>query len=550
MRKLSPGCIAGIAASYAVFCLVASKWWFLDKTYVSQLRRGSAKTDFLLLLSYAAIFLCCSLFLRNRKSLKPLKFKKIKAFVKIFAALAVCVILIVPAVDEEKYHWEPLLAGLDYVHHYEKASDYYEYRAEMDEVLTVVRDDMKSEGLTGFAGITRNFSRSYNEAIGLNYRSMAHYSSAFNRKVNEFLGHFGYSCAYLWNLDFGATAVTDSIFGMKYLLNGNLIWMWDEDRLIEVGSTAPPSEYTKIGNVEGVFETQIYRNDFAVDGPFIMSGDASGADFKGNYFSNQNKLIKLCSGIDADVFKQVGTDHVTLTTSPHVSQKPDEPDKYTGAGGFLEYSVELTDGGVLYAYFQSGGSQGNPKLFVHLDGNITDPIFLFRGETNCVQRLGSARPDGKVTFSIEVSKTVDTSGFMFYVLDTDALKLHTDAIKAKSLNITKFGSGYIKGELGSAAQDGGTMLIQVAYDPGWTVKADGKKVKTGALADGLLTAEIPAGTKSVVLVYRARGQVAGIALSCAALLFCACMIAVKIIKKRRLAAQAKAVPEVRPVDFQ
>ena len=140
---------------------------------------------------------------------------------------------------------------------------------------------------------------------------------------------------------------------------------------------------------------------------------------------------------------------------------------------------------------------------------------------------------------------------MFYVLDEDMLKQHMDAIKAASLNITKFGTGYIKGSFtdGSAAANGGYLLLPAAYDQGWTVKADGGKVSTSSLDGGLLVAKIPAGTKNVELRYRAKGQVAGTLLSISAFVFCASAIAATLIKKRRKRLDAGALNDPEPVDF-
>ncbi len=545
MSRQSPGNIAGVIALLFALGTAAVKMKH-DAPDPSHVRR-----QLTLVLIYSAIFICCSLVIKAKRKTTELKFKKAAAFAKIFAAGALSLILIAPSVNEEKYHWEPLLKGLDRAHHYEDASAYVDYRKEIGEVLTAIRKDMKEQGLTGFSGISRNFSRSYNEAIGLGYRSMAHYSSAFNRSVNTFLDKFGYSCAYLWNLDFGATAVTDSLFGMNYFLNGRNIYLWDEDELIETGSTVPPAEYLKIGSVSGAFDVDIYRNEYAVPGPFIMSGDPSELTLKGNYFSNQNELIKLCSGIDRNVFKQLDRNNVTVSLSQNVSERPDEKGFYAGSGGLIDFLVELPEGGVLYAYFPGYGSEGNPKLFVRDGAELSDPIKLFRGETNCIQRLGSAGPGEKISFTIEIARSVNTNGFMFYVLDTEALKVHMDAVKARALDITGFGTGRIKGRLPEGSTgEGGTMLIQVAYDQGWVVKADGKRVETASLADGLLTAVVPAGAKTVELIYRARGQTAGIVLSASALIFCALCIAAKIIKKRKKTATVTDDELVSPVDFQ
>ena len=177
------------------------------------------------------------------------------------------------------------------------------------------------------------------------------------------------------------------------------------------------------------------------------------------------------------------------------------------------------------------------RLRVIRNGVPGEELTLYRGETNCIQRLGQYAPGEKAVFEFELSSgALYTQDNLFYVLDTQVLQEQTDAMKARALTITKFGSGYIRGTLPDAASGGGTMLIQVPYNAGWTVKADGVKVQTAALLEGLLTAEIPAGTKTVEIRFRAKGELPGLALSGAALVFCAASMLAAVIKKRRFSA--------------
>ena len=506
--------------------------------------------QFALALIFAALIIALSLLMKFYR-LKKRNTYALKTAAGLFCALALSVTVIVAAVREETYHWKPLLEGLDRAHHYETAESYITYKKEMSEALGIVDKDRNALGLSKYSGISQNFSRSYNEAVGFGYRSVAHYSSAFNRSVNDFLGKLGYSCAYLWNLDFGATAVTDSIFGLKYYLSGNGILAWDAEELVERGSPALPYEYEKIGSVDGEFGIDIYRNPYAADGPFLLGADPYGFSLTNNYFENQNALIKLCSGLSGDVFKPLDRGYITLTLPAFLTGKNGEDGNYRGSGAELEYTVILPEGGVLYAFFKDYGHEGNPSLKLRSDETDIDPIRLFRGETSCIQRLGSARPGGGVAFTIEIARSLNTNGFMFYVLDEDMLKQHMDAIKAASLNITKYGTGYIKGSFTdvSAAANGGYLLLPAAYDQGWTVKADGRKVSTSSLDGGLLVVKIPAGTKNVELRYRAKGQVAGTLLSISAFVFCASAIAATLIKKRRMRLDAGALNDPEPVDF-
>ncbi len=445
--------------------------------------------------------------------------------------------LIAVTVTEQHYHWKKLLEGVDGGHHYETAASYSEYRKIMAETLNVIDGDRANYGIDGFGGIGQNFSRSYNEAIGFGYRSVAHYSSAFNRHVNEFLGNFGYAQAYLWNLNFGSTAVTDSIFGIRYMLNGTGIAAFDEEDLVEIGSVTAPSEYEYIETVSGVFDIAIYRNQYAVSGPFLMAGDASEFRWDYNCFESQNLLMKLSSGIDKNVFNRVGSGQISISLSDGAYEESGRSGVYSSSGGKVTYGIFLPEGGTLYAYF-GRNSNNEARLTV---GDSSDSVRLYRGETNCIQRIGTYGAGETAYFTITIGSwsSLFTQDNIFYVLDADALSEHSAALNSRTLSIESFSTGLIKGTLPSD-NPGGTMLIQVPYDSGWTVKADGVRVNTSALKDGLLKAEIPAGTASIEIRFVPNGLLPGAAVSASMLLLIAVDMAIRIIKRKKRASKAGA----------
>ncbi|MBR0157587.1 MAG: YfhO family protein [Clostridia bacterium] len=536
--RLSPGYYPGAIAGMAALCIAARRM----KENVPD--GGNIRKLFVLTAALSVLFMAGALIVRSapeRQGRGELPAgappeSAVRRVVRVCALCLVGVFTLTLCLNEGTEHWKKLLTGLDKAHTYETSAAYTEYRAEMNEVLARIERDRAEAGESGFAGVGQNFSRSYNEAIGLGYRSVAHYSSAFDRNIDRFMENLGYSAAYLWNLNFGATAATDSIFGIRYMLNGAGIAEWDKEYKIEVGSVTPPAEYRLLDNVSGAFDIAVYVNDFAVTAPFLIGGDPAELKWGYNCIDSQNNLLKSLSGIDKNAFSRLGSGQYSIKLSAGAYQDSGDSSVYRGHNGTVTYEMELPDGGVLYAYF--GRNRNNEsRLRVIRNGVPGEELTLYRGETNCIQRLGQYAPGEKAVFEFELSSgALYTQDNLFYVLDTQVLQEQTDAMKARALTITKFGSGYIRGTLPDAASGGGTMLIQVPYNAGWTVKADGVKVQTAALLEGLLTAEIPAGTKTVEIRFRAKGELPGLALSGAALVFCAASMLAAVIKKRRFSA--------------
>ncbi|MBO7406535.1 MAG: YfhO family protein [Clostridia bacterium] len=536
--RLSPGYYPGAIAGMAMLCISARR---MTKNAPDA---GNIRRLFLLTAALSVLFMAGALIVRTAPRRRQERIGAAPqpagspepAFRRIVRVCALClagVLALTLCLNEGTDHWTKLMHGLDNAHTYETSAAYTEYREEMSRVLALIDRDRAEAGESRFAGIGQNFSRSYNEAIGQGYRSVAHYSSAFDRNVDRFMENLGYSAAYLWNLDFGATAAMDSVFGIRYVLNGAGIAEWDKEYKIEVGSVTPPAEYRLLDNISGAFDIGVYVNDYAVTAPFLIGGGTEELKWGYNCLDSQNKLLKTLSGVDKNVLNRLGSGQITIKLSAGAYQDDSDETIYHGHNGIVTYEVELPDGGVLYAYL--GRNRNNDTTLRILHGGETgEALTLYRGETNCIQRIGQYAPGEKAVFEFELtSGALYTRDNLFYVLDTKVLKEQTDAMKTRALNITKFGSGYIKGTLPEAASGGGTMLIQVPYNAGWTVKADGQKVKTSALLDGLLTAEIPAGTKTVEIRFRAKGALPGLALSGAALVFCAAAVLAAVLKKRR-----------------
>ena len=452
------------------------------------------------------------------------------------AKTAICVALALAMTviswREESYHWKRLLGGLDRAHDYETSLAYSEYREEMNRVLAAAEEDRRADGSTGFAGIGQTFSRSYNEAVGSGYRSVAHYSSAFNRRINGFLGYLGYSQSYLWNLDFGATAVTDSLFGLRYMISGSGIGSWDKEYKIETGSTVPPYEYDAIGVFDGAFGMTLYRNPFAAAGPFIMAKDPDGFSWGRNCFDSQNSLIRICSGLAEDVFYAVPEAGISVSVSG-AREEPGGNGVYRGNGGVLRYTVEADRDGVLYAYFGQNRNSETAFRVISPDGSVSEDLKLYRGETNCIQRLSLLKKGEKAVVSIDIGRNgLYTEDNIFYVLDTGKLAGHMEKIGSETLRIDSFGSGRLSGTFESG-QAGGAMFVQVPYDRGWTVKADGRKVNIRAMKDGFLIADIPEGTRRVEMIYRAPGAIPGAVLSGAALVFTVISCVAGTVRKKK-----------------
>lgn len=439
---------------------------------------------------------------------------------KIMRLSVICIMAAVFA-WEMSYHQKGLIEGLDRAHGYELYDNYVEYKKTMNDVLEVTKNESTKDGLTGYAAVGHNFSRSYNESIGFGVRGMAHYSSAYDRNTNSFLGYLGYSQGFLWNLEFGSTPVTDTLFGVRYLLNNKNIEEWDTEYKIETGSITTQDSYELIGVVGGAGITEIYKNPYSITAPFVCSGDIVNFSWKNNCFASQNGLLSCAAGSQTEAFAVLPAENIEISYEAGVIASGNRQ-TYTGHDKVVTYTVMMPSDGALYGYFGKN-SNDECRLFVNGGGGLT----LFRGETNCIQCLGSYKKGECVSLEILIKgTTLYTRDFLFYVLDTELLKTTANELAKSAMNIDKFDTGYIRGTVSS---EGGYLFTSIPYNEGWAVKIDGEKAETCALSDALLLCKMPEGTHEVELSYTAKGLKTGALISLVSVSLSAVLLLVSAI---------------------
>ena len=98
-----------------------------------------------------------------------------------------------------------------------------------------------------------------------------------------------------------------------------------------------------------------------------------------------------------------------------------------------------------------------------------------------------------------------------------------DHLSEQALEITKFSDGNVEGSINM--KEDGLLFTSIPYDKGWTVKIDGEKVETMAIAGTFLAVPVSEGRHEVTLHYVSPGFLPGLLVSAAAwvlfiLIFC------------------------------
>lgn len=323
------------------------------------------------------------------------------------------------------------------------------------------------------------------EPLMFNYNSIEHYSSTYDKNVDEFLASMGYSdSTYVpdeeseddiifptdayWN---SPMLLTDSLLGIKYEMWENL------ENLNKVDMKASlPDGYS------------IYENSYALPLAYNVSASAMLKPvYSLNPFENQQKLLSVLTGENKNVY-----------INPDVKVGPFEND-------VEKYTLTANTTGPMYIYID--GSQNhaerykdNCRLFVN--GSFVQKI-CSRFNYNAVY-IGTYNAGDTVEIQIDrVSKSEKErlSEHTVYTaqLDMNAFKeVHASLSGGYKTNLNINGNK-ISGTY--ETDENSTVMLTVPYTEGWTVYVDGKETEYKEIAGTFMGIELSAGSHNIEMVY-------------------------------------------------
>lgn len=445
-------------------------------------------------LCYLLLFLLCKM-LGERK----LPFPRAVAGV-------LCCLLVTTGCYELYRNTSGLLKGLNGQFGYESYSAYGTYKDSVEEILSLIEADKKAANETDYAAVAPHYVRSINDPIGFGYRSISHYSSAYNRTSNSFFRSLGYAQSYFWSLHFGGTAISDSLFGVRYTVNNEDIQGWTNGGRMQIGSTMPDFQYDVIGTVEGAGTATVYRNPYAITAPFVVSKDLLTTKIEGDFLTAQNSLMNSVMGEDVNCLQVLDSSVI----------------------GVEDDTIQITmpSRGVLYVYF----SRDTERV---MTVNGTYSLNLFRNESDCIQSLGLYEAGETATVQVSGARDlVDNYWTKFAVLDMDKLESATTRLQAGAMQNFSAETGNLSGIV--TCEEDCVLFTSIPYDEGWHVWVDGQEVETTTFGEALLCVELSAGDHFVRMEYSAKGAELGLAITVFTGVILVCICGVKFKKYYKL----------------
>ena len=447
-------------------------------------------------------------------------------------------------------------------------SKYYKFN-EFNTLMEPVVDTLENYDDSFYRAEITN-KRKDNDNMALDVNGLTGTTSTLNKETISFLHNMGYYASSHRSRYDGASVVTNSILGVKYIITprdydaiyGAPVLSVEDYAKNENMTLDEYMEMIESEEYDHLYELNIYENKYALSLAFA-SGDGvldrevlnfleqnqwvSTDDERYNLdgyttpFKRINALLTeiLDSAETVEVFKEATINGDPTTSSGVSATVSSEHNKYTGKGGKVVFNYTVPEGVPLYLYFPSYYTRGI-KLEVYKGNYTCDQLDKLSSAdknkakvstldntttlSNCSERMVEICYTDTTEYTICVTlnanefytKEVDGHSFVYYV-DTELLGKVTEDIKEEQLNITKYTDDDIRGTL-TTKENHRTILTTIPYDEGWKVYVDGKKVDIEKAVDALLAFEIEeAGEHEIRFAYRPTPIIAGFVISIAAI---------------------------------
>lgn len=323
--------------------------------------------------------------------------------------------------------------------------------------------------------------RSKNDAAWSDYHGISIFSSAANSGLSEYFGALGFEESTNAYANYGYTPLTEAMFGVKYLLSPNKL---DETEFIHEFSSTSYKNY--LGN-DSVY--YMYENNYSLPLGFMLpenleeNFDTSDP----NPFNVQNSLAAQINGVSA-------SDYPMYSRLP-VTTVADSNDIYLEKDTHLFIYVTTSLDSIKVS--KSGTAGGSSKMYY----SMTHSHILDLGEMLAGTKVSVTSTDSKVS-SIQLYA---------YSFDKNVFLDAYDKLNKNTLNVSSYTDTTVNGTI--TADQSGLLYFSIPYDKGFSVYVDGKKIKTHAFKDALLSVYLNEGTHDIRLEFNPVGLDKGILLS-------------------------------------
>lgn len=377
----------------------------------------------------------------------------------------------------------------------------------------------------------KTYVRCVNDNAGMKLRGLTHSSSVMNAKILKFIEAMGYSASTYYSRYDGNTPISDSILGIKYVLDKNdphknvLKEDDEQNQNVSVAYKKIMTETVK-SQSETDMDVNVYENPNALNLGYMVDTSIKRIEKFGNNnpFNSQNLLLSTITGntvisagggfesyhqyyhpisvtqTDEMIAKGVSNPRLNdVYTTPYGDQTNYREIVPAGAKHAADPTVDIfleteTDE-PLYLFFNSD-AQSKVNLWMADQWNLDGPTCLnkdgsnakglgsyFEGDDYRVLYVGTFPAHTKLQLRMTLLTNADESkekyaiirNFYFYHLNYKLFEQDINQLKAQQWNLTTYGGRTLEGTI--TAKENQIMMTTIPAEPGWKIWVDGKEYR-------------------------------------------------------------------------
>lgn len=370
-----------------------------------------------------------------------------------------------------------------------------------DETRTDVAK-LKSEHPGEFFRMDYVFNKTVNDPMLYGMPGMTIFSSSVAEKPVKFLTSIGIPTNGINSFVYQSTLPTDTLLGMRYLLNRT-------DKQFRAG-------YPQI--MSGV-EVDVYDNENAFPVAFWVPKAAAQWQSPGeSLLENQSSLFEALFGTQR-MYEDVNFEAQAVNgdlTGPVMVPRGQQYNYTAPSGssedGYVNVSVTADQSGHYYFTYQRDTLRPDTvSVFTDFANDVKENQYTQKSgaiDLGYLQAGETAHVQLKFTEKRGKSGKIDLNVMR---LDDYRYQMMLDAVASQDVEISNFDTG--KFDATFTAPDAGYMLVTTTFDPGWSAEVNGVDTHVESLADGFVLVPVEAGQQTVSMSFKPEGFTKGLLVS-------------------------------------
>ena len=360
-------------------------------------------------------------------------------------------------------------------------------------------------------------AQTLNDGALIGYNGVSTFTSSVNVSVTRFMQSLGYAARDNYNrYCFEESSPVANLFlGLKYMI----------ERDGQVKDNAYFKCLRSFGQVS-LLENNAYLPLGFLTRPALEEADLTDTD----PFVLQNTMLSAASGVSGNFWRNIptfdleikGTEGVELTASPqsrYCSYKG-------GAGGTVSYFYTANNEGLLCVHLNLS-ARNSFRVYKNDQLIFSESITLPQMFSVCMAEPGDV-------FELRMDCRANETGSMTIkaaILDGELFGEAYEALSASPLELTRFDSTYVEGNISSVT--GGLLYTSIPDDGNWRAFVDGKPAKITDVGGCMVAVELDAGDHTVTFRYSNTALTLGlkISLTCAMLFLAALLIRARPVRR-------------------